>query len=184
MKPNDVASRQTRAKVRSIKHQKRHVNLVNMLLKLIPTNVVTPFSTGNTAQIILLAVAVGVATLSIGEAGDPVRSGIRGLNEICMRLMQSLCALLPEFVCVMVVYQTWSGSLGSVISSWFPFVLAVAIMALNAVLCMLLTAKRTGVPLQKLIFRSSDGRVPRVDATRCSQRNFEFGLSRAAVVLE
>jgi len=47
-------------------------SLLQMVLDFIPSNIITPFQSGNTLQIILLAVAVGSALLILSRQVDMV----------------------------------------------------------------------------------------------------------------
>jgi Na+/H+-dicarboxylate symporter len=53
-----------------------------MLIDLLPTNVIKAFGDGNTSQIIILGVFVGIAALVLGNVCEGVRKGIEELNVL------------------------------------------------------------------------------------------------------
>lgn len=127
------------------------VDLYGMIIALIPTNLIQPFIDGNTPQIILLAVAAGVSILVIGEAVDGVRSIVREANAIIQFLMEQLCRLLPAFIVVMMVSQSWSGTMGALLASWFPILLISCTMLVFVVGQLLLVAMRCKVPPVRIL---------------------------------
>lgn len=126
-------------------------SVTELLLGMLPTNMVQPFVEGNTLQIIVLSVAVGVAALAMGELTEGVRQALRQLNELIQFLMEQLCRLLPGFIVVMMVSQSWSGTTSILLSSWMPIlVFAVGLLLLLALLY-LGAAVRCRVPLKTLL---------------------------------
>lgn len=124
--------------------------MVTMLLGLLPTNIVKPFAEGNTLQIIVLAVAVGVAALALGDRSEFVRKLLRQLNALIQFLMEQLCRLLPAFIVVMMVVQSWSGTMGTLLSSWYPIVVASIAQVIFFVAMVLRASISNKVPVAKL----------------------------------
>lgn len=77
--------------------------LYQMVLGIVPNNLVTPFSTGNSLQILFLAVAVGVSMIVIGEKIQGIASGMEQLSLIVHMFMGRIGGLIPYFVCGSVI---------------------------------------------------------------------------------
>ena len=126
-------------------------DLYGMIIALIPTNPVRPFVDGNTPQIILIAVAVGVSILTIGDAVKGVRSLVREANAIIQFLMEQLCRLVPLLIFMMTVSQIWSGAFITLLTSWSPALMGVLLMCVCLLFEGALTSMHIGVPLPKLL---------------------------------
>jgi len=110
--------------------------LLQMVLDFIPSNIITPFQTGNTLQIILMAVAVGSALLVLSRQVDLVTRAVEQLNYVVQFLMELISKLLPAFIFIVLVQMIWSGSLGVVLRAWK---LVLVFLLLNVVLMATLT---------------------------------------------
>ena len=73
-------------------------DVVKMIIDLIPTNIVAAFADGNTSQIIILSIFVGVAALVLGESCEWLHKGIQELSSLMQFLMEQLCRLIPAFI--------------------------------------------------------------------------------------
>ena len=122
-----------------------------MVLGMFPTNAVEPFLSGNTLQIIMLAVAIGVGALVLGDATAGVRDALRELNSLARFLMEQLCRLLPAFVFVMVVIQAWSGTFGVLLTAWRPILESVVVIALFYFLQLVVTCRRARASVSRTL---------------------------------
>ncbi|MBR3235475.1 MAG: dicarboxylate/amino acid:cation symporter [Atopobiaceae bacterium] len=125
--------------------------IVDILLELVPTNVVSPFLEGKTLQIVTLAVAVGVASLALGDATAPLRSLLRQFNLVMEFLMGQLCRLLPGFIVIMMVSQAWTGTSSSLLASWLPIIVIACLAVLFLAAQLVVTSVRHDIPLKKLV---------------------------------
>lgn len=126
-------------------------DIVELVLGLIPTNMVRPFVDGNTSQIIVLAIAIGVASLVMGERSKRIRNAIGEFNEVMMFLIEQLCRFIPGFVFIMIVSQAWSGSLANLKTAWLPAVLIVGLDLLVVALQFVITSVSCRVSLVKIV---------------------------------
>lgn len=126
-------------------------SITNLFLQMIPTNFIEPLVENDTLQITVLSIAVGIAALALGDLTEGVRKGLQELNVLIQFLMEQLCRLLPAFIVVMMISQSWSGTMGALLSSWFPIVLTVCVMGLFLAVQLLVVSTRCGVPLARLI---------------------------------
>ncbi|MDO4796560.1 MAG: cation:dicarboxylase symporter family transporter [Coriobacteriales bacterium] len=126
-------------------------DLLQMIIDLLPTNVVGAFADGNTSQIIILGVFVGIAALVLGNACSGVRKGIEELNALAQFLMEQLCRLLPAFIFVMVLSQVWSGTFMTLLTAWLPFLLVIVLVVVFFGLRIAYTSLRFHIPIKKIL---------------------------------
>lgn len=72
--------------------------IYDMLLDIIPSDIVSPFLEGNALQIIFLGVCVGVALLILGQRVCAVQELVIQINEVMNFLMGIVGKLVPVFV--------------------------------------------------------------------------------------
>lgn len=125
--------------------------ITNLILGMVPTNFVEPVVENNTLQLAVLSIAVSIAALALGDLTEQVRKILQELNMLVQFLMEQLCRLLPAFIVVMMISQSWSGTMGALLSSWLPVLLFVGtILAFLAVL-LLIASIRCKVPVMRLV---------------------------------
>lgn len=125
-------------------------SITNLFLGMLPTNFVGPFVENDTLQISVLSIAVGIAALALGDLTEGVRKALQELNMLVQFLMEQLCRLLPAFIVVMMISQSWSGTMGALLDSWFPIVVTVCVMALFLAVQLAVVSLRCGVSLVRL----------------------------------
>ncbi len=72
--------------------------IIDMILQIVPGNIVEPFSSGNTLQILFLGIVVGVAMIFISEKTQTVAPFVEQLNYIVQTIMDCISKLVPLFV--------------------------------------------------------------------------------------
>ena len=82
--------------------------LVDTLENLIPANPITAFTDGNMLQILVFAVIVGLACLSVGEKAKPLVDVINAVNEISVLIVTKIMYITPigVFCCIATVMYT------------------------------------------------------------------------------
>ena len=126
-------------------------DLVKLIIDMLPTNVFKAFVEGNTSQIIILGVIVGVVTLVLENVCDGVRKAIEELNVFAQFLMEQFCRLIPFFVFLMVLIQVWSGSFMTLFTAWVPILLVAVLMVVFFAIRVVFTCLRFHVPITKFI---------------------------------
>lgn len=124
---------------------------ITTLLNILPTNLLSPFIEGNTLQIIVLAVVVGICILVLGESTDMIRKLVNQAYSLIRLLMRLLCNFLPAFVFVMVLSQAWSGTLDLIATSWQPLVAMCCVSFTFLFLNLAFTSIRSHRPMNELI---------------------------------
>lgn len=105
--------------------------IFNLVLQMIPTNLVSPFLEGNALQLILLGMSIGVSLLILGERAGGLSDVIRQAEDMVSLLMRGINRLIPLFV-----FLTFYGL--TVTSDASKLSGAVKILILVVVLCLLL----------------------------------------------
>lgn len=72
--------------------------IFQMVLQVVPGNIIEPFSTGNTLQILFLGIVVGIAMIFISEKTQTVAIFAEQLNYIVQIIMDFISKLVPLFV--------------------------------------------------------------------------------------
>jgi hypothetical protein len=89
-----------------------------MIFDILPSDPVEPFRTGNTLQLIVIALLIGLGLLAIGERGKNLRGLVEESTVLLQRLVSGICALVPLYVFAMLLRQIWSGNAGALLSVW------------------------------------------------------------------
>ncbi len=72
--------------------------ILNLVLDMIPGNLVEPFRVDNNLQVIILAVFIGVIILHLENKASRIRTFFDDAGMLCNRMMQEVCRFLPLFV--------------------------------------------------------------------------------------
>lgn len=125
--------------------------ITNLILGMVPTNFVEPVVENNTLQLAVLSIAVSIAALALGDLTEQVRKILQEINMLVQFLMEQLCRLLPAFIVVMMIMQSWSGTIGALLSTWLPVLLFVGTILLFLVAQLLVTSVKCKVPFMRLV---------------------------------
>ncbi len=123
-------------------------SIFEMILDIIPPDIIEPFSSGNTLHIIFVAVIVGIAMLYLGKRVSTVADLVQEINCIVQFLMTFISSLMPYFVFLIVLRIILNNSL-SVVSSVWRLLLSfiVAVFALCFIFTMVVSIKHKVSPL-------------------------------------
>lgn len=92
--------------------------IAELILGIFPSTIVEPFATGNTLQIIFLAVVIGIALLFLGRKTSAVARAVEQVNYLVQFLMELISRLVPFVIFLVVVNLIWSGQLKDLSSIW------------------------------------------------------------------
>ena len=87
--------------------------VVDFLMKLIPTTVVSAFATGDVLQVLLFAVLFGVGLSLLGERGAVVSEFIDALSQVLFKVMGIIIKLAPVGVLGAIAFTVSKYGLGS-----------------------------------------------------------------------
>lgn len=129
-------------------------SVANLILSIFPSTIVEPFSTGNTLQIIFMAIVIGVALLFLGKKTSSIARAIEQVNLIIQFLMETISKLVPFVIFLVIVNMIWSGSINVLTSSWKLIVTMVGAFVAVAVTFLILTSIRSKAGLTNLLRKS------------------------------
>ncbi|MCR4591251.1 MAG: dicarboxylate/amino acid:cation symporter [Lachnospiraceae bacterium] len=92
--------------------------IAELILSIFPSTIVEPFSSGNTLQIIFLAIVIGVAMLYLGQKTSAVARAIGQVNNLVQFLMELISRMVPFVIFLVVVNLIWSGDMAVLSSIW------------------------------------------------------------------
>ncbi|MFT7880246.1 MAG: dicarboxylate/amino acid:cation symporter [Sulfurimonas sp.] len=75
--------------------------LSDVLINIIPGNVVEAFATGNMLQIIFFSILLGISLLMVGKKAESIAEGVEVLNEAMMKMVTIIMATAPVAVFVL-----------------------------------------------------------------------------------
>ena len=107
-----------------------------ILFAILPSDPVSPFQTGNTLQIVVISLLVGVGIMLAGERGSRLRSLVEEGTSLLQRVLTGITVLIPLFVFAMLLRQLWFGEPKLLLSIWKPLVITIGgEIVLSAVFC-------------------------------------------------
>ena len=118
--------------------------LYSMLLDIIPDSVTDPFTTGNTMQVIILAIIIGITMLAMRIRLTGVLELFMELNELVQRIMEFIISFLPIVVFIS-IFQIVALRQLSTISTVYRYPL---LCLLCTIVFFLLTLLYTGVKMK------------------------------------
>ena len=72
--------------------------IYQMVLEIVPSDIISPFLNGNALQLVFLGVCVGAALLILGERVSAAQNTLMQINEAVQFLMSALGKIIPLFV--------------------------------------------------------------------------------------
>ncbi len=116
--------------------------IVQMLVNILPKNLIEPFSTANTMQIILLAMIIGGILLTIREKAPGACRLVNECATLTQTIMSFVCRLVPIFIFASLLRQIWSGNAEALLSLWKPLCLYLAVLLIVTFAALLITSLR------------------------------------------
>ncbi len=119
--------------------------IVEMILNIIPSNIVEPFAEGNTLQIIFIAVCIGLTLLFLGKQISVIATVVEQLNSMIQFMMSAVCRFVPVFIFFIVVNLIWSGAYKQFSDLWLFVLLSIISFYLLVMIYTLYTSLRRHV---------------------------------------
>ena len=98
------------------------------ILKIVPTDSLSPFINGNMLQIVFMAMLIGVVLISSGNRIPLVKKLIIEISDISIDLIQLICKLLPVYISLTLTLLFWKNGFSVFIKIWKP-ILAFTVFA-------------------------------------------------------
>lgn len=93
-------------------------DVYKLLLDIIPTNLIEPFITSNTVQIVFLAVCSGIILLLLGERARHLEKVIQETNDFILLFIEKVCLFLPIIVYLSLTSLILSGKYLILLKTW------------------------------------------------------------------
>lgn len=93
-------------------------SFAELILGIFPSTIVEPFLTGNTLQIIFMAIIIGIALLYLGRRTVSIARAIEEINVLVQFLMNIISKLVPYVIFLVVVNLIWSDDMEVLVSVW------------------------------------------------------------------
>lgn len=100
--------------------------LYDMLLDIIPGNLVLPFSEGNMMQIIFLALLFGGIILGLDDKADRLKGVLTDANSVFSAVMELVCRIIPVFIFTSLLKLFWENGLSTFAGLWRPVMVGIA----------------------------------------------------------
>lgn len=115
--------------------------IIDLIYDIIPSNLFSPFVTGNSLQLIFIAVIVGLAMLVLASRVNGVFRMVDQLGSIVQTMMSGLTSTLPILIFVLFTGMISSGSFGAILSSWKTIV----VIVLSPLVCFVINLLRIAI---------------------------------------
>lgn len=118
--------------------------LFDMILGIIPSNLVTPFTEGSFLQIVFIAVVIGTALLVLGNKTPLISSFIEQANTLVQLVLEAVCSFVPLIIFISIYNMMLSGSLSAFLDAYKAplLILSGCLFAMCIYLCLICITKR------------------------------------------
>ena len=69
--------------------------IMETIVNIFPSNIIKPFADASMLQVIVASLFFGFAMILVGEKAQPFASFVESVNEVCMKIMETIIALSP-----------------------------------------------------------------------------------------
>ncbi|MEE3467669.1 MAG: cation:dicarboxylase symporter family transporter [Eubacterium sp.] len=115
-------------------------NISQMIFDIVPENLIDPFLKGNSLQIIVIGIFVGVGLMALGERAGKVRSLVLEGTSLAQWLTSTVCSLVPGFVFLALLHQIWGDRTGALLSVWRPLLIIIGVSVVLSALSLLISS--------------------------------------------
>lgn len=126
-------------------------SLVEMILGVFPPNIFEPFISGNTLQIIFLAIVIGIALLYLGRQTSSIATAIEQVNVLVQFLMGIISRLVPYVIFLVIINIMWSGEAAVIAGIWKLMLAFAAMLLITAAVFILYTSVKHKVNISVLV---------------------------------
>ena len=131
-------------------------DLLQLVLDIVPDNLVEPFRVDNDLQVIVIAVFIGIILLSLGSRVQKMRQLLDEASELIYKMMAAICKLLPFFVYLGITNLLLSGRLSQISN-----VAKILVITLGgAVITIAVTTVRTVIATKKPLSEIFPPQIP------------------------
>ena len=119
--------------------------IIDMIIGIIPTNIVEPFLENNMPQIVVMALVCGVALLIIGDKAKDVRDLTREVNAWIMSIMRLVMMVIPAIPFLGIIKFVGKGDGAKLLEGWkfiaASYIIYILLLVIKTVKVSLVTKK-------------------------------------------
>jgi Na+/H+-dicarboxylate symporter len=116
--------------------------VLDSVLKVVPSNLITPFVEANTLQLLLIAIVTGHILATLDAQVPEINAIIRQLFKLGLTVAQQACAFVPFFVGLLLCLKIWTHDIDVLISMWIPLLLAAVLSIVVLAITVLMLSMR------------------------------------------
>ena len=102
-------------------------DLTGYFTDFVPSDLLTPFLTSNTPQLLLMAFVVGAALIVLGNSVSALKNIVRQINVVGLKLAEWVSQLVPFFAAILLILGFFKGEQNVFINMWIPILLSVGL---------------------------------------------------------
>ena len=110
-------------------HYTEFASVLDLLLNIIPSDILTPFIKGDSPSLILLAVVAGNILLTVGRRSGEISAAAAQVSGVMLRIVDGVNVLGSWVIVVVLLLHIWSGGMQGLLSLWRPIMLCAVLSA-------------------------------------------------------
>ncbi|MBR4514983.1 MAG: cation:dicarboxylase symporter family transporter [Lachnospiraceae bacterium] len=100
-------------------------DMFDLIMDIVPGNLIRPFEEGNMLQIIIISVLLGIIILGLGNGAERLKGVLIDTRQVFSSAMELVCKLLPVFIFASLVVTIWENGPETFASLWKPIVVTI-----------------------------------------------------------
>ena len=124
--------------------------LFSMILDIFPTNLIDPFQTNNTAQLVILSLLTGAGLLLLGDNVRELKRIIDQMNKWVMSVMKIVLVVMPAIPFLSIMITLADGKGAGLLDGWKFIAASYAIFAITTAVKAMKTSVRSGIRIPDL----------------------------------
>lgn len=151
-----------------------------MILDIFPKNFVEPFYTGNTLQVIVIAVVIGFALLVLGDRVNEIKIFAQKMYFVVELLLQWVCKLIVPVVFVLLLELIWTSDLLALAGLWKPLLITLSAICILWFLSLIYIVQKYNIkpafllkklfPVILIAFTTSSSAVALSEGLECCEK--------------
>lgn len=126
-------------------------SIIQMLVEIVPSDVVSPFASGNALQIVFIGVFLGFTVMYLSNSVSELSNVILQMQRVVIQIMHFLGVLMPYFMVVAIIKLFLSNSFTQIAAILKPVLLIWGGYLLMIVLETIITGISTKTPALKIL---------------------------------
>lgn len=126
-------------------------SVIEMVLHIIPGNIVEPFLTGNTLQILFMGAVVGIVMILLRDRMQALTQVVEQSNAVVQVILSAISSITPGFIFLSVLRLLLQGTLAQSAAGLISVILLSVVLSAAEILIEIVTMMKLGVsPVQAM----------------------------------